>query len=314
MMKPKHLKYSALGIVVAASLALASVPLFKKVKRTLNFDEVHAHRGPMKITVLSTGTVQPENRLEIKPPVDGRIEQLLVKEGETVKRGQVLCLVSSSERAALIDAARSEGPEEMKQWEDFYKTIPIYAPIDGMLILQNVQPGQSFAKTDAILVLSDRLTVKAQVDETDISKIQLRQRAEIVLDAYPDQPLPAIVDHKGFDSKVMNSITTYIVDVLPTKNPSFMLSGMTANVRFFISEQKNTLLLPAAAVKTRGGMPYVFVNVDGQPAQRTVQTGVSDGKDIEILSGVDETDAILIPIAPTPGSSSSGSNPLSGAK
>ncbi|MCK7497341.1 MAG: efflux RND transporter periplasmic adaptor subunit [Comamonadaceae bacterium] len=105
---------------------------------------VQVTRGDIDVTVLSVGVVQPRNRLEIKPPIPGRVEQVLVPEGRSVARGTVLAWMSSTERAALLDAARGKGPEEVKRWEELYRATPILAPIDGTVILRNVEPGPEF--------------------------------------------------------------------------------------------------------------------------------------------------------------------------
>src|SRR4051794_37657463 len=84
-------------------------------------------KGEMKITILSTGVVQPENRVDIKPPIAGRVEKVLVNEGDVVKKGQVIAWMSSTERAALLDAASARGEDELKQWEEMYKPTPILA-------------------------------------------------------------------------------------------------------------------------------------------------------------------------------------------
>ncbi|MEK7716716.1 MAG: biotin/lipoyl-binding protein, partial [Pseudomonadota bacterium] len=131
-----------------------------------SYREVTATRGDLEVTILSTGVVQPRNRLEIKPPVAGRADEVLVAEGQVVKKGQILAWMSSTERAALIDAARAKGPDEVKRWQDIYRATPVLAPINGTVILRNIEPGQTFTGNDAVLVMSDLLTVKAQVDET----------------------------------------------------------------------------------------------------------------------------------------------------
>src|SRR5262249_54993338 len=146
------------------------------------------------------------------------------------KKGQVMAWMSSTERAALLDAASARGEDELKQWEELYRPTPILAPIPGTVIARNVESGQTFTVSDAVLTMSDRLTVKAQVDETDIAQIALKQRASIVLDAYPQEKLDAIVDQIAYDAKTVNSVTTYVVDVLPRNTPKFMRSSMTANV------------------------------------------------------------------------------------
>jgi len=65
--------------------------------------------GSIQTIISTTGTILPKNRLEIKPPVNGRIESVLVKEGQSVKAAEVLAWMSSTERAALLDAAQGQG-------------------------------------------------------------------------------------------------------------------------------------------------------------------------------------------------------------
>ena len=177
--------------LLIAAVLLTSCAGEKKEKK---LEMVKVTRGDLAAFIPSTGVVTPRNRLEIKPPVSGRIEEVLVEKGERVRKGQILAWISSSDRAALLDAARSKGPAETKYWEEVYKPAPIIAPIDGFIIVRNVEPGQSFSVSDAVLVMADKLIVKAQVDETDIGKIRVGQKADIVLDAYPDEKTAAAVE------------------------------------------------------------------------------------------------------------------------
>ncbi|HEX5035962.1 MAG TPA: efflux RND transporter periplasmic adaptor subunit [bacterium] len=287
-------KWAVAGSVVV--LVLIAVFVWKKKSdQAPTYREVSVKRGQIDVTILATGTVAPENRLEIKPPIAGRVEQVLSEEGDAVKRGQVLGWMSSTERAALLDAARARGPAELKRWEEFYNATPVLAPIDGTIILKNVQQGQTFAGTDALFVMSDRLTVKAQVDETDIAQVKLKQDAKITLDAYPQKEFPAHVDKIAYDATTVNNVTTYIIDVLPDLPPEVLRSGMTANVNFLVDSKPDVLLIPSEAVKKREGKAIVLVKQGrGKPEERTVTTGLNDGKRTEIVSGLKEGETILI--------------------
>lgn len=292
----KPLTIGALALVMSAA-GFAYSRWGHKQAETTEYREIQVKRDDISTTILATGTVQPENRLEIKPPIAGRTEQVLVEEGNRVRKGQILAWISSTERAALLDAARSEGPAEVERWSKLYRPTPVVAPIPGMIIARNVESGQTFASTDAILVMSDRLTVKAQVDETDIAQIKLKQSAEIVLDAYPDKHIPAKVDQIAFDAKTVNNVTTYSVDVLPDQTPDFMRSGMTANVTFLVDSHLQALLVPSDTLKQEAGATTVLVpDPSGQPVTRTVQVGLSDGKRTEITSGLKEGDTVLAPV------------------
>ena len=277
------------------------------------YREVSVIRGDLEITILSTGVVQPRNRLEIKPPIAGRAEQVLVQEGQNLTKGQIMAWMSSIERAALIDAARARGPEELKRWEELYRATPVLAPINGSVILRNVEPGQTFTSSDAVFVMSDRLTIKAQVDETDIRRITLGQSARLVLDAYPDQTFDGRVDQIAYDAKTVNNVTTYEVDVLPEKTPSFMRSGMTANVSFVTESRRGVLLVPSEAVKLRDGNSYVLLapaKPGGKPEEKRIKTGMSDGRNTEVLEGMSEGRKLLAQRLRTGGGSDTASSPL----
>lgn len=284
------------GVAVAA--AISATAYTKRDRRpAISYKKITVQRGDLSVTVLSTGTVEPENRLNIQAPIAGRAEKVLVDQGYTIKKGQILAWVSSTERAALLDSAHSVGPEEVEKWEELYKPTPVLAPVSGMIIQRNIQPGQTFATSDAILVMSDHLIVQAQVDETDIAQIHLGQAANIVLDAYPDNTIPGKVDKIAYDAKTVNNVTTYEVDVLPETVPHSMRSGMTANVSFPVGSKTGVVFVPADAVKTKDGRPFVMIPADGrgEPIRRDITLGAADGKRVEIVSGLDEGDTILQP-------------------
>ena len=151
--------------------------------------------GPIEQSIDATGSVAPENRVEIKPPVGGRVENLLVDEGDKVKNGQVVAWISSTDRNAILDAARAQGPEAVKKWEDAYKPTAVFASLPGEVILRNVVVGQAVDGGTVLFAVADTLIVNAQVDESDIGRISVGQKARIRLDSYPDRS----VDGRVFD-------------------------------------------------------------------------------------------------------------------
>jgi macrolide-specific efflux system membrane fusion protein len=285
----------------------------KNSKQRVSFRSFKVSREDMAIAVVTTGTVAPENRLNIQAPIAGRAEQVMVDQGDSVKKGQVLIWMSSTERAAVLDGARSDGADELKKWEELYRPTPVIAPVSGMIIQRNIQPGQTFGTTDAILVMSDHLIVQAQVDETDIAQLHLNQTGTIVLDAYPGNSVAGHVERIAFDAKTVANVTTYEVDLLPEKVPDFMRSGMTANVTFPIGSKKDTLCVPADSIKTKDGRPYVLVpGPHGEPVNRDVTLGIADGKRVEITAGLAEGETVMEPEFKLNGPKNNGTNAFSG--
>jgi len=278
-------------IVIAAGVILFLV--FGTGKKQVKEEAISPERGDMKSVISVTGIIEPMNRLEIKPPVSGRMEKILVKEGDGVKEGQVLAYLSSTERAALLDMAKSKGEAELKKWKDLYKPIPVSAPIDGTVIVRSVEPGQSVGSSDAILVLSDRLVVNAQADETDIGKVKKGQRAEITIDAYPAGKIAGRVEHISYESTTSSNVTVYEVLVLPEKVPGFFRSGMSATVEIIEKESKNALMVPSSAVKSGARGKFVVVMKDGSPGPARVETGISESGYTEIISGISAEDSIV---------------------
>ena len=183
-------KLKIIIILVVLVIVIISAWGLIKIKSKVSSDEVTQEISPtigaIRVIITTTGTVLPKNRLEVKPPVNGRIESILVQEGQKVKRGQALAWMSSTDRAALLDAAEGQGEAALKYWKDAYKPIALLSPIDGEVIVATTQPGQTVTTSDAVVVLSDHLIVRAQVDETDIGKITVNLKAVITLDAYPE--------------------------------------------------------------------------------------------------------------------------------
>lgn len=305
------------GITFAAVIIVGSAGFLirwkMKAPEEAPYRPTPVERGTLQVTVLATGIVEPQNRVEIKPPIPGRAEDILVKEGESVRKGQILAWMSSTERAALLDAARAKGEKEVAHWENLYRAAPLIAPLTGIVIARNVEPGQTMTAQDAVLVMANRLIVRAQVDETDIGKVAVGQPAEISLDAYPDDIISGRVDHIAYEAATVNNVTIYRVEVAPDSVPPAMRSGMTANVTFTIAEKKNALIVPAEAVAEtpRGAMVLVASNTeDAPPEEREVELGLSNGRDTEIVSGLSEGESVLLKSFSLGGSRGGGTNPF----
>jgi macrolide-specific efflux system membrane fusion protein len=292
----KFIKWFVIIAVVIAVIIFAVMKLKPKKDPGEAIKEINPTIGSIQAMISTTGIVLPKNRLEIKPPVNGRVESILVKEGEVVKVGQILAWMSSTERAALLDAAQAQGPQQLKYWQEAYKPVALLAPIAGEVIVATIQPGTTVTTAGAVVVLSDQLIVRAQVDETDIGKIKLGQEAVLSLDAYPDTKIKARVEHIYYESKTVNNVTIYEVDLTPEDIPSFFRSGMNATISFIIESKDNILIVPLEAVQKDKDESFVLVKRSGSDdtARQVVVTGASDDKNVEIVSGLSQADTIVI--------------------
>jgi len=148
-----------------------------------------------------------------------------------------------------------------------------------------------------VLVMADKLIVKAQVDETDIGNIRIGQPVNIQLDAYPNQTINGKVERIAYESKVINNVTIYEVDLLPDSVPDFFRSGMSATINFIREEKKDVLMLPLKAIKKISDRTYVFQadKATNKAVSMQIKTGLENTSHVEVVSGLKAGDKVIIP-------------------
>ena len=154
--------------------------------------------------------------------------------------------------------------------------------------------------------------IKAKIDETDISTIQVGQSAKFTVDAYSDKTFSATVSmisqtdvnnswntdsSNNNASGSSNSNVIYYYVILDVNDPeNLLLPAMTARVEIDTLERKNILVLDSAVVQTDVTGSYVTVmNQNKSLEKRYIKTGISNDDYIEILDGLSEGDQVLVP-------------------
>jgi len=243
----------------------------------------------MRVTLRESALVSPEHRLTVTPPIPGRMDTILVTNGEAVKQGQVLAWISSTSRAALMDAARANDVKELKFWEDVFKPAPLVAPLDGHIISTAVVPGQVVASAQTVFTMSDHLIIEAFVDETDLNQVWLGQPVDITFDSFPDAHLTGKVHEIAYDATTVNNVTTYQVNIFLDDTPSYVRSGVSANVFLVISDRPNVLKIPTDAISPEGTV--LVAQGQNQPLEeRKIEVGQTDGEWTEVTTGLVEGD------------------------
>jgi macrolide-specific efflux system membrane fusion protein len=306
----KKSKYIVSGVLLLLVLALAGSGWYyfsAKAGSKSTYKEVPVQIGDLEVFVQSTGQVQPENRLVVRPSISGRIEDVLIDEGKQVKSGQILAWMSSSDRAALLDMASAKSSDEVQHWKDIYKPSPIIAPLSGFVIAKNVEPGQVVTTSDTAFVISNRLIISAQVDETDLARVKLNQPVTVTLDAFNDRPIAGKVARIAYEARTANNVTVYDIRVVTDTAPDFMRSGMTASVKFIEATKSQVVKVPislftkdrsARELRKPGTELNVLVKTGGTEKKPTydekkVILGMSDGRTVEIVEGLKGTETLL---------------------
>ncbi len=282
-------------VVAAIGFGAAGWYGYERYAGQPQFDYVKVERGPMRVTLRESALVSPEHRLSVTPPIPGRMDSINVVNGQAVKQGQILAWISSTSRAALMDAARAAGGKEIKFWEDVYKPAPLVAPLDGHIISTLVVPGQVVVTAQPVFTMSDHLIVEAFLDETDLSQVWLGQHADITFDSFPGAQLTGKVHEIAFDATTVNNVTTYQVNIYLDQTPAYVRSGVSANVFLLISDRKDVLKIPTDAISPEGTV--MVVPAQDQPGVETkIDTGQTDGEWTEVTSGLKEGDLLARPV------------------
>jgi multidrug efflux pump subunit AcrA (membrane-fusion protein) len=292
----KHKQRIGIGIGMAA-LAIA-VALFLwnqsyKGDKARKASTVKVVRGNMDIKLVVNGTVTSHSCVAIRPPIPGRIESILVAEGDHVLRGRVVGTISSAERVTLLDAAATRGQAELRKWKDMIKPAPLVAPVSGVVISRNADPGSTVSAETELLTISDRLIVRVQLHEDDIAKIYTGQRVQVTVDAMPDMLVKGTVERIAYNAKLINNVHTYETDLAVPDLPANVRSGMGVNITFTLAHRTNVLLLPSSAIRESNGVSTVKLADDDTVTHLTIKTGLRDGQMVEIVSGLTEAQAVI---------------------
>lgn len=352
-------------------------------------------------TVSATGKIQPEIEVKISSEVSGEIIALNIKEGQVVKKGELLVKINpdlytssynrtvsnlSGTKAGLSQSEASfkeakanydrnkslfdKGIISRADWDkaiasfevakankqnayfnvqsasatvleakDNLGRTTIYAPADGTISVLNVELGervlgtQQMAGTEILRVANlNNMEVEVDVNENDIVKIKVGDKANVEVDAYLKKQFKGVVtsiSNSASSTLTADQVTNFKVKVRilkesyqdllvgkPTTYSPFR-PGMTATVDIITNTKNNILTVPISSVvvksdtaavkeikvedpnekntkqKSDKKMECVFVKVGDKAKIRVIKTGIQDDTNIEVLSGLKKGDVVI---------------------
>lgn len=267
-------------------------------------------RGDIFRFMTASGNLQPIRKVDMRFSTSGRVEEVYVQEGDRVSRGDELVRLDNRQQElaylkaktnyelALIDSPPNviqEREYDMNlAWDTLQNTI-LRAPFDGLITAVHVEPGQTVGTSDVVVQLIDDSVYKVDVsiDELDIAQLKVGQRATVTLDADRSRPHSGYVHRIGYVANVSSNIVTVPVTIhLDSVDPMFR-PGYTATVQIAVAEARNVVRIPVEAIDNQTGVNVVTKIVDDEPVPVVVQTGISDGVWVEVVSGLEPGDKIV---------------------
>lgn len=273
------------------------------VRAQINLDEARRDRD-RKEGLVARNFISPAE-LDRARSVARALEQDLASAAAQVQLAEAQvrnALATVAQRQAQLASARV----------DLGRTV-IRAPVDGVVIKRSIEPGQTVAASlqapDLFLIartLRD-MQVEVSIDEAEVARLRVDQRATFTVDAFPGRTFEGTVRQVRKASKNEQNVITYTA-VLSTANESLaLLPGMTANVRIVTDTRTEALKVPNAALRFRppgwsdapraepragaasagrsGARGRVFVpGPEGAPAPLELRLGLSDGAFTEVIA------------------------------
>lgn len=180
-----------------------------------------------------------------------------------------------------------------------YATIK--APISGIIGTVSTQEGETVsaslsAPTFVTIIDLNQLEVDAYVDEVDIGKIKVGQKASFTVDAYPEKIFNAEVEAIYPDAVIRDNVVYYVVILKIEGNFDEVLRPqMTASVTIKLEELQDVLAIPSKAIRKENGISFVLVKEGDRVLKKQITTGRESGDLVEVRSGLTQGDYILVP-------------------
>ena len=188
--------------------------------------------------------------------------------------------------------------------------LVVRAPFAGVISQRFADPGafvtptttasaSAGATSSSIVELSQGLEVLAKVPESDLGRLQLGQLASVRVDAFPDRRYEARIRQIAPRGVKTNNVNSFVVKLAFTNPGPELRIGMTADIEVRTGQLKARTLVPTVAVVTEGGRPGVLlVGKERQPRFSPVQLGVSQGRDTQIVAGLEPGTRVFVDLPP----------------
>ncbi|MDW8104091.1 MAG: efflux RND transporter periplasmic adaptor subunit [Armatimonadota bacterium] len=175
--------------------------------------------------------------------------------------------------------------------EERLRQRDVFAPIGGIVVRRNVEPGQSVLPGQSLLSLADlrRVEIIMETDEANLPALAAGQSATVVAPAYRNQPFRAIVTQVGPEIDTQRGVVT--VRLKPVQIPPFLRPDMTVDVSVEVKRLQGALTVPVSAVVARSG-EAVFVVEGGVVRLKPVQVLVR-GEEAIAVEGLSPQDLVV---------------------
>ena len=277
--------------------------------------------------IAAVGSLRSDETVIVRPEIAGRIAQILFREGERVKKGDVLVKLDDSVQQADLDKARANltlskskfdravdlrkqgfiSTQARDEAENIFKVaqadveimqartakLVLSAPFSGTVGLRSVSVGDYVKEGQDIVNLEsvDPLKVDFRVPEMALSQVRDGQTLQVTLDAIPDRAYDGRI--VAINPLIDANGRAVVIRAQVANRDGKLRPGMFARVRLFTSEARDSAMIPEESLFPVGEDKYVYKVVDGKALRQKVEIGQRrDGK-VEVVSGLAAADVVV---------------------
>ena len=286
-------------------------------------------RGSIAREVTMAGSIEPVRTVGVNSQLGGALTTLSAQEGDIVRAGAVLARMDDRELAAQLTAAEAslqvaeasfQRAEQLRERKVI--TLPEYerertgvaaaraqveqlrtrigyatvkAPVSGVITEKNVEAGDVVGNNARLFSIADvsELVVRVGVSELDVVELRQNDPVRITLDALRNRELRGRI-RRVFPAGDPQTRLVPVEVVLDRESARAARPGFLARVTFALSSRNDVLLLPVGAVLGGQGAQAVFVVDNNTVMRRTVTTGLTSQGRVEIVSGLEEGDQVVV--------------------
>ncbi len=297
-------------------------------KRTAVVKVVSVAPQPLTVTTTAVGTIEPENRVVVAAQEEGLVTALLVREGDRVRRGDVLAMLDDRQLAAQLAEAQARLGEAEGQWRrartltqegliteadgdaaraayevaqarvEALRTrlsfTRIAAPVDGVVTVRHVELGDLVGSRAPVVELAaGRLVLRVPVSELDVVKLRVGDSCTVTVDALSQRAFPARIA-RIFPAADRASRQVTVEVVLEGAAPEIR-PGFLARAELVVERLPAAILVPESVVLRGSEYPtFVYVVEEDTARVRPVQVGLRRDGQAQILSGLAPGERVVV--------------------
>ncbi|MCL2322763.1 MAG: HlyD family efflux transporter periplasmic adaptor subunit [Oscillospiraceae bacterium] len=234
-----------------------------------SYESVDAKTGDITKYYSFSGNVESKNYQTIKAEKIMQISQILVENGDEVKKDDVLIKTSSNDE--------------------------IKAPIDGKITGLDLSINDQILTGSRLLDIYDykNLRVNVKVNEYDLSSLDIGKEVKININSL-NKELDGTISSISDIGTTINDVS-YFTAVIDLENDNTIKIGMSCEIKLINAQAKSVIILPMASIYFNDdNTPYVLLKDEkNKPIKTKITTGINDGINIEIKSGISNGQTIL---------------------